>query len=301
MELITKQKVDHSDLVRSHVWGCPAYVLEPKLQNGQKLPKWNWRSHLGQFLGYSDEHSSLVANIRHLKTGYVSPQYHVVYDDLFQTVFSAGPNTELVDAMCEELFTTSCELYATDEYNAEDNLVYRPPPLDKVWLDDEGCRQSRDELRRQRSRNDAQVRFRDRAARERASAPTTKAGPTPAAAIPRGDGTVISDSEDDSSVESDSSESEGGVGNNNAYDNDDDGSLPPPVNVPEGAPPAAPNVDAGPRRSGCQRKPCKKLIESCNIRDSCPNYVWRPGLDGKLERFNLWTFQQSLTRLDKLS
>jgi hypothetical protein len=47
MELITKQKADHSDLVRSHVWGCPAYALEPKLQNGQKLPKWNRRSRLG--------------------------------------------------------------------------------------------------------------------------------------------------------------------------------------------------------------------------------------------------------------
>ena len=98
-----------------------------------------------------------MANTRHLKTGYVSPQYHVVYDDLFQTVFSAGPNTDLVDAMCEELFNTSCEVYATDKYDAEDNLVYHPPPLDEVWLDDEGRCQSRDELRRQRSRNDAQV------------------------------------------------------------------------------------------------------------------------------------------------
>ncbi len=78
--------------------------------------------------------------------------------------------------------------------------VYRPPPLDEVWLDDEGHCQSRDELRRQCSRNDAQVHARDRAARERASAPTTTAGPTPAAAIPRGDGAVISESEDDSSV-----------------------------------------------------------------------------------------------------
>jgi hypothetical protein len=65
LELITKQKADHRDILRSHVWGCPAYVLEPKLQNGQKLPKWNQRSRLGQFLGYSDEHSSLVANVRH--------------------------------------------------------------------------------------------------------------------------------------------------------------------------------------------------------------------------------------------
>ncbi len=169
-------------------------------------------------------------------------------------------------------------------------------------MDDEGRRQSRDELCRQCSHNDAQVHAQDRAARERASAPTTKARPTPAAAIPRGDGAVISDSEDDSSVKSGSSESEGGVGNNDAYDNDDDGSLPPPVNVPEGAPPAEPNIDAGPRRSGRQRKPCERLIESCNIRAVealssnfefrafCPNYVWRPGSDGKLEIFNLKTF-----------
>jgi hypothetical protein len=59
---------------------------------------------------------------------------------------------------------------------------------------------------------------------------------------------------------------ENGVGNNDAYDNDDDGRLPPPVNVPEGAPPAEPNIDAGPRRSGRQRKPRERLIESCNIR-----------------------------------
>ena len=68
-----------------------------------------------------------------------------------------GPTTELVDAICEELVTTSCEVYATDEYDVENNLVYHPPPLNDVWLDKEGCRQSRDELHRQRARNDAWV------------------------------------------------------------------------------------------------------------------------------------------------
>ena len=58
MELITKQKADHCDILRPHVWGCPVYVLEPKLQNGQKLSKWNRRSRLGQFVGYSGDHSS---------------------------------------------------------------------------------------------------------------------------------------------------------------------------------------------------------------------------------------------------
>ncbi len=33
MELLTKQKADHRDILRSHVWGCPLYVLESNLQN----------------------------------------------------------------------------------------------------------------------------------------------------------------------------------------------------------------------------------------------------------------------------
>ena len=318
LELITRQKADYKDLLRSHVWGCPAYVLEPKLQNGQKLPKWNRRSRLGQFLGYSDEHSSLVANIRHLKTGYVSPQYHVVFDDLFQTVFSAGPDTDLVDAMCEELFSTSSEVYATDEYDAQDNLVYRPPPLDEVWLDDEGRRQSRDELRRQRARNDAQVRARDEMARQKASASPTTAGPAPSLFNPGGDGAVISDSDDDSSVLSGYSESEGDVGNNYVLDDDDDESFPPPVNVPEGDLPPAPNIvnegaenapnvvneGAGNdnlRRGSRDRRPPNRLIESCHIRDSHPENVWKADSDGKLERFNLWTFNRGLSKLSKLN
>jgi hypothetical protein len=63
LELLTKSKADHCDLLCLHVWGCPATLLDPKLQNDQKLPKWNRHDCVGQFLGYSDEHSSLVANV----------------------------------------------------------------------------------------------------------------------------------------------------------------------------------------------------------------------------------------------
>ncbi len=85
-----------------------------------------------------------------MKTGFVSPQYHVVFDDLFETVFSSGANDALVDSICENLYGTSCEIYATDEYDAHDNLVYKPPPLDEIWLDAEGREQSKIELRKQR-------------------------------------------------------------------------------------------------------------------------------------------------------
>ena len=156
----------------------PAYVLEPKLQNGQKLPKWNRRSRLGQFLGYSDEHSSLVANVRHLKTGFISPQYHVVFDDLFESVFSSGPNDAIVDAICEDLYRSSCKVHATEEYDAHNNLVYKPPPLDEVWLDAEGREQSKLELWQQQQRNDELMRNRDMAIADMAPTPATQ-GPCP--------------------------------------------------------------------------------------------------------------------------
>ena len=49
LELLTKSKADHRDLLRCHVWGCLAIVLEPQLQNDQKLPKWNRCARVGQF------------------------------------------------------------------------------------------------------------------------------------------------------------------------------------------------------------------------------------------------------------
>ncbi len=62
LELLTKTKADHKDLFQAHVWGCRVFVLDPKLQDG-KIPQWNHHPWLGQFLGFSDEHSSLVANV----------------------------------------------------------------------------------------------------------------------------------------------------------------------------------------------------------------------------------------------
>ena len=145
-------KTDDRDLLRSHVWGCPTFVLDPKLQNDQKIPKWNKRSRLGQFLGYSDEHSSLVANVRHPKTGNVSPQCHCVFDDLFQTVHSADDNDNIVDAIADSLWDNTREVYALDEFDKDGMLVYEPPPLDEVWLDEPARRDCRNRIDRQRRR-----------------------------------------------------------------------------------------------------------------------------------------------------
>jgi hypothetical protein len=104
LELLTKSKADHHDLLCTHVWGCPAIVLEPQLHNNKKLPTWNRHAWVGQFLGYFNEHLSLVENVHHLLTGYVSPQFHVVFDDLFETVVHNGDNDAINNSICNDFF-----------------------------------------------------------------------------------------------------------------------------------------------------------------------------------------------------
>ena len=95
IELLSGTKQDSHYLSSCRVWGCPAYVLDPSLQDGKKLPKWQPRARRGRFLGFSTKHASNVGLILNTNTGHILPQVHVVYDDQFQTVCSnhdAMPN-----------------------------------------------------------------------------------------------------------------------------------------------------------------------------------------------------------------
>ena len=114
-------------------------MLDPKLQNDHKIPKRNQHAHIGQFLGFSDDHSSLVATVRNLRTSYVSPQFHVVFDDFSQTVFSLGDNDVVVDAICNQLFESNWGVYAENEFGVDGILIYYPPPLDKACLSEPEC------------------------------------------------------------------------------------------------------------------------------------------------------------------
>jgi hypothetical protein len=120
---------------------------------------------LGQFVGFLDEHSSMVANVRHLTTGYISPQFHVVFDDLFKTVNRTGADDQVVESICNILFQRNRELYAEDELDEVGNLIYPPPPLHEVWLDEAGRRQGNKDRIRQRRRNEDLMRDRNRAVR----------------------------------------------------------------------------------------------------------------------------------------
>ena len=109
---------------------------------------------MGQLLGFSHKHSLLVALVWNLHSGIVSPQYHVIFDDKFQTVFHDGMSTKELDDICYELFAESRDCYALEEYDDDGILIYKPSPLDQVWLS-EGERWERCiKLVKQRQRNE---------------------------------------------------------------------------------------------------------------------------------------------------
>eukprot|EP00978_Attheya_sp_CCMP212_P015453 scaffold39891_cov70-Attheya_sp.AAC.1 len=75
-----------------HTFGFPTYALNSKLQGGKSIPKWQERARVGIYLGLSPQHSRSVALVLSLSTGLVSPQFHVEFDDLFETVGKRAGN-----------------------------------------------------------------------------------------------------------------------------------------------------------------------------------------------------------------
>ena len=75
-------------------------------------------------MDFSDDHSSSVANVRNLTTRYIPPQYHIGFDDLFQTVYVFGENEVVTDC------------YVDKEHDEDGDLIYTPSPLFEVWLDE---------------------------------------------------------------------------------------------------------------------------------------------------------------------
>ncbi len=117
-------KANHHDHLNTHVEGCPVYVLDPKLQDGQKIPKLNQQLCLVPFLGFINVNSSLVANICHLSTGYVSPQYYLVFDYLFETVFITR-NDSLLDDFHNYISDSDCNFHIyDDDLTSYNPLVY---------------------------------------------------------------------------------------------------------------------------------------------------------------------------------
>ena len=69
-----------------HPFGCPVYALDRGLASGKKIPSWNPRCILGLYLGNSPRHTRSISQVLNLDTGRVSPQFHVIHDEFFETI-----------------------------------------------------------------------------------------------------------------------------------------------------------------------------------------------------------------------
>ena len=72
------------DIKQEHTFGCPVCTLDPRHQSFSVGPStWYSRSKLGVYVRRSPWHSGSVVLVQNPRTGLVSPQYHIVFDDEF--------------------------------------------------------------------------------------------------------------------------------------------------------------------------------------------------------------------------
>ena len=74
------------NLKDNHTFGCPACVVNDSLQDHNSLPLWDERIRVGVCLGLSKQHALSSALTLNLKTVHISPQFHTVFDDNFETL-----------------------------------------------------------------------------------------------------------------------------------------------------------------------------------------------------------------------
>ena len=108
---------NYSDLRHCHVWGCPVYILEYDIAVGKKVPKWSPRARRGVYLGVSAAHSSNVPLVYTIKTGSITPQYHIVFDDCFSTVVAEAEEPQVWN----QLFTYTNQSW--DQFNEDDDVT----------------------------------------------------------------------------------------------------------------------------------------------------------------------------------
>lgn len=75
-----------SSLEQLHTWGCPVYMLEDKIQEGEKPKRWESYTRTAIFLEHSSQHSNSVYLVLNPKTNQISAQYHCIFDDYFHTL-----------------------------------------------------------------------------------------------------------------------------------------------------------------------------------------------------------------------
>ncbi len=92
-----------------HVFGCPVFIQDKRLQDGDSLPKWKACSWLGVYIGHSLQHAGNVPVVYNPLTTHISPQFHVIYDDQIST--NNGDPATLTESLFQSLHDKSEWMY----------------------------------------------------------------------------------------------------------------------------------------------------------------------------------------------
>jgi len=123
VDIFTKSRWQQHKYHDLHVWGCPVYVLERRISNGDSMPRWKPRTTRQMNVGFSEKHASTVPLVLNIKSGYITAQFHVVFDDWFSTV--ATSVDELPDFNSKawtNLFGDSIYQYPFDDDDNTDEI-----------------------------------------------------------------------------------------------------------------------------------------------------------------------------------
>ncbi|KAI2511448.1 hypothetical protein MHU86_2884 [Fragilaria crotonensis] len=123
-DLFTKTRWEQRKLNNLHVWGCPVYVLDKMISDGKKLPRWTPRSTRTINMGFSPKHAITVPIVLNPQTGYITPQFHVVFDDWFATVPASVDDLPNFNAdSWKRMFRDSTYQYILDDEDQERLIV----------------------------------------------------------------------------------------------------------------------------------------------------------------------------------
>jgi hypothetical protein len=92
------------------------------MQEGTSPPKWTKRTTQKVYLRHLHHYSKSVLMILDLKTKLVSPQFHVMFEDSFDTVQAPDPNIKHADTM-DRLFKTNSYQY-DDPFGNEHTYLF---------------------------------------------------------------------------------------------------------------------------------------------------------------------------------
>ena len=105
----------HFDSKDFHTFGYPVCVLDSILQSGMSaFPKQDPRAKMGIYVGPSPCHASNVALVLNSRTGHISPQLHVIFDENFTKVPYLMTST--VPTKWETLVSQSSELVIDEPF-----------------------------------------------------------------------------------------------------------------------------------------------------------------------------------------